>query len=86
MAGLQIRKADAPNRHADEAQGWQSDCRGHVADLALFAFAQFDLDPGSGNVRSHRPGARRQIWIGNEASFCRQSDVILQSDPALELR
>jgi hypothetical protein len=69
----------------DQPQGWQTNRRGHMADLAFLAFPQFDLYLGSGTMGSHRLGAREQPRLRKAASLRGQCNKIFQWNPTLDL-
>ena len=78
----QCKRADAD---AEEAERGVADSGGHAADLAVFAFGEFDGDPGVGNVfaKADRWIARREIGRCIEKSgTARKRAVFAERDAA----
>ena len=68
MSRGEFSERESADAGADEAEGGVAGGGGHAADLAVFALAEFEGEPGGGDVVSLADGrvARGEIGIGIE--------------------
>lgn len=66
----EVAKRKGSNPFAEKTETGMSDCGGHAADLAIFAFTEFQADPGVDDVFAI---ADRRITIGNGGSLLKGS-------------
>ena len=68
MAGGQGGEAEIADADAEEAEGGVADGGGHAADLAVFAFDEFEADPAVGHAFPKADGrdAGRDFGLGFE--------------------